>query len=341
MSGDFFIQQFEEIEEKLKERDKVQEEKVREIAAKTHKPIQSTVCIHHMKGLCKKEDKCEFLHEYDPNKMPECKFYSQYGKCNNGVDCQFKHIDPSEKIRECPYYQKGFCKMGMYCKNNHSRKVICANYTYGFCPEGPECPYVHAKSLIGESDDNLMSISNIPIPRKLNIAPTPANSVICHKCGVPGHKSTHCAAKPAEIQPLNLVKSDVYLKSVRGVLCYKCKQFGHYANMCPLRIVKQQPDIYPNQFQPAAGMGQPQFLGAQQPQFVGAQQPQFMGAQQSQFVGAPQSAQLSSQTTISSSQTTLNPQPQNVIGSNPMGNNVAPRQQTIVNFMNFFQHPPT
>jgi len=33
----------------------------------------SVVCKHWLKGLCKKGDACEFLHEYNIRKMPECK----------------------------------------------------------------------------------------------------------------------------------------------------------------------------------------------------------------------------------------------------------------------------
>jgi Zinc finger C-x8-C-x5-C-x3-H type (and similar) len=32
----------------------------------------SIVCKHWLKGLCKKGDVCEFLHEYNIRKMPEC-----------------------------------------------------------------------------------------------------------------------------------------------------------------------------------------------------------------------------------------------------------------------------
>jgi hypothetical protein len=37
------------------------------------------VCKHWLRGLCKKSDMCEFLHEYDESKMPECYFYATYG----------------------------------------------------------------------------------------------------------------------------------------------------------------------------------------------------------------------------------------------------------------------
>ena len=38
---------------------------------------KTVVCKHWLRGLCKKGDGCEFLHEYDMAKMPECYFYSR------------------------------------------------------------------------------------------------------------------------------------------------------------------------------------------------------------------------------------------------------------------------
>lgn len=39
------------------------------------------VCKHWLRGLCKKGDQCKFLHQYDVARMPECYFYSKFGKC--------------------------------------------------------------------------------------------------------------------------------------------------------------------------------------------------------------------------------------------------------------------
>ena len=38
------------------------------------------MCKHWLRGLCKKGDQCEFLHEYDMSKMPECYFYARFGR---------------------------------------------------------------------------------------------------------------------------------------------------------------------------------------------------------------------------------------------------------------------
>ena len=41
-----------------------------------------TVCKHWLRGLCKKGNSCEFMHEYNLRKMPECWFFAKYGFCS-------------------------------------------------------------------------------------------------------------------------------------------------------------------------------------------------------------------------------------------------------------------
>lgn len=71
----------------------------------------STVCKHWLRGLCKKGDACEFLHEYNLRRMPECWWYAKYGYCSAGDECLYAH--PKERKVECPDYNRGFCKLGM------------------------------------------------------------------------------------------------------------------------------------------------------------------------------------------------------------------------------------
>ncbi|XP_052361825.1 cleavage and polyadenylation specificity factor subunit 4-like [Oncorhynchus keta] len=105
---------------------------------------KTVVCKHWLRGLCKKGDQCEFLHEYDMTKMPECYFYSKFGECSN-KECPFLHIDPESKIKDCPWYDRGFCKHGPDCRHRHTRRVICMNYLVGFCPEGRSCKFMHPR----------------------------------------------------------------------------------------------------------------------------------------------------------------------------------------------------
>lgn len=72
-----------------------------------------TVCKHWLRGLCKKGDLCDYLHEYDLRRMPECRFYATFGFCNSSDECLYIHIDPSVKRRRCERYERGFCELGM------------------------------------------------------------------------------------------------------------------------------------------------------------------------------------------------------------------------------------
>ncbi|KAK6457121.1 mRNA 3'-end-processing protein YTH1 [Scheffersomyces xylosifermentans] len=103
------------------------------------------VCKHWLRGLCKKNDHCEFLHEYNLRKMPECLFFSKNGFCTQTPECLYLHIDPQSKIPECPNYEKGFCPDGPNCTKRHVRKILCPLYLTGFCPKGSECEFTHPK----------------------------------------------------------------------------------------------------------------------------------------------------------------------------------------------------
>ncbi|NXF25293.1 CPSF4 factor, partial [Rhodinocichla rosea] len=99
------------------------------------------VCKHWLRGLCKRGDGCDFLHDYDASRMPECYFYSKFGECSN-KDCPFLHVRATASTGGCPWYDRGFCWHGPLCKYKHTRRVMCANYLVGFCPEGPKCKFV-------------------------------------------------------------------------------------------------------------------------------------------------------------------------------------------------------
>ncbi|NWU83449.1 CPSF4 factor, partial [Onychorhynchus coronatus] len=102
---------------------------------------RSVVCRHWLRGLCKRGDGCDFLHEHDATRMPECYFYSKFGECSD-KDCPFLHVDATPSTLGCPWYDRGFCRHGPRCKYKHTRRVMCANYLVGFCPEGPKCKFV-------------------------------------------------------------------------------------------------------------------------------------------------------------------------------------------------------
>ncbi|KAM6111116.1 LOW QUALITY PROTEIN: putative cleavage and polyadenylation specificity factor subunit 4-like protein [Pterocles gutturalis] len=106
---------------------------------------RTAVCRHWLRGLCKKGDGCEFLHESDAARVPQCCFYSQFGECSS-EDCPLLHTDGTASTVGCPWYDRGFCRHGPLCRYKHTRRVMCANYLVGFCPEGPKCKFMHLKA---------------------------------------------------------------------------------------------------------------------------------------------------------------------------------------------------
>ncbi|KFP85185.1 Cleavage and polyadenylation specificity factor subunit 4, partial [Apaloderma vittatum] len=101
---------------------------------------KTVMCKHWLRGLCKKGDGCNFLHDCNTTKMPECSFSSKFGECK---DCPFLHVDATvSSCQRCPWYDRGFCRHGALCRYKHTRRVMCANYLVGFCPEGPKCKFI-------------------------------------------------------------------------------------------------------------------------------------------------------------------------------------------------------
>ena len=100
--------------------------------------------------MCKKDSRsgrqCDFLHEYNLEKMPVCQFWRDAGECNN-PECLYLHIRPAESTLECPWYKTGFCRHGSKCVHKHIRRKACTNYLMGFCIEGPNCKFGHPTCL--------------------------------------------------------------------------------------------------------------------------------------------------------------------------------------------------
>ncbi|KAM0679361.1 Cleavage and polyadenylation specificity factor subunit 4 [Binucleata daphniae] len=129
---------------------------------------KAVVCKHWLRGLCKKTRNCEFLHEYDLKRMPECWFFSKYGECSNN-ECYFLHIDPNSKCRECLWYKRGFCKNGAMCRNKHIKMKLCKDYFYGFCLQGENCGLGHAKFEVIDSVEQRIEKRKNVIGKKSNI----------------------------------------------------------------------------------------------------------------------------------------------------------------------------
>uniref|UniRef100_A0A915EHF5 Cleavage and polyadenylation specificity factor subunit 4 n=1 Tax=Ditylenchus dipsaci TaxID=166011 RepID=A0A915EHF5_9BILA len=180
---------------------------------------KQVVCKHWLRGLCKKGDQCEFLHEYDLSKMPECFFFSKYLACSNR-ECPFRHIDPESKIKDCPWYDRGFCRHGAFV----STGIVVEFSVRFFC-------LVSALRVLIASSPILLSIC---LP------------VLCHNCHERGHKATHCPHLPTQQQlpqidqnrarsfnqPIDPTTFMSDKKNLSEVTCYKCGEKGHYANRC-------------------------------------------------------------------------------------------------------------
>lgn len=107
-----------------------------------HHPNSShskTVCKHWLRGLCKKGNLCEFLHEYNLRTMPECWFFGKYGFCSNGDECMYLHVDERMRVLECMDFRRGFCPKGPGCSQKHIRRPLCRSYLAGFCPYEKSC----------------------------------------------------------------------------------------------------------------------------------------------------------------------------------------------------------
>ncbi|KAF8922450.1 hypothetical protein CPB85DRAFT_52725 [Mucidula mucida] len=126
----------------------------------------STVCKHWLRGLCKKGDACEFLHEYNLRRMPECWWFARYGYCSAGDECLYAH--PKERKVVCPDYKRGFCKLGPDCPRKHVRRVACQLYLTGMCPLGPDCPRGHPKPNLPTQKDY-----DPPTPPTRDLGPPP------------------------------------------------------------------------------------------------------------------------------------------------------------------------
>ncbi|KAF8520329.1 hypothetical protein BU17DRAFT_46490 [Hysterangium stoloniferum] len=183
----------------------------------------ATVCKHWLRGLCKKSDACEFLHEYNLRRMPECWWYAKYGYCSAGDECLYAH--PKERRIECPDYRRGFCKLGPTCPRKHVRRVACQLYLSGFCPKGPECPLGHPKPDLPQPSDYA---TPSPLSHR-ELGPPP-----------PGYGRYADYDRPFNPSgPPNQAAgaSGPGRRNLDEVVCFKCGKHGHYANHCPNRNV--------------------------------------------------------------------------------------------------------
>lgn len=85
--------------------------------AKLEEKFRTVVCRHWLKGLCMKGEQCEFLHQYDTERMPVCRWGI---KCTI-PDCPYRHVAEDDKP-QCVFYQQGFCIHGLSCRYRHLKQ---------------------------------------------------------------------------------------------------------------------------------------------------------------------------------------------------------------------------
>lgn len=190
-----------------------------------------SVCRHWLRGLCKKGDECEYLHIYDPSRMPVCHFYATHGECND-KDCIFAHRQTESGAESCPHYARGFCRHGTSCRQKHVFREPCPLYLQGFCPDGPECPYGHPKFELPEFNDEHGARGPPPPPETVRRTRPRAP----HARAAPRH---HPAPPLAPSAPA--LAPQIPGRSLDHVTCYRCWRRGHYATSCTSRRIPQPP----------------------------------------------------------------------------------------------------
>lgn len=201
-----------------------------------------TVCKHWLRGLCKKGDNCDYLHEYDLRRMPECRFFATFGYCNSGDECLYLHVDHKAKVRECENYKRGFCQKGPKCEKKHVRRPACPLYMAGFCPRGPDCKLGHIKS----TPPSAISRSNSPVQTH---RPLTADEAFGPRDRDRGDRGEQGAMRSRgrydqgggdsygggrlQQQQRNNMDGEGGKKDLNTVTCFKCGDRGHFANACP------------------------------------------------------------------------------------------------------------
>ena len=141
-----------------------------------------SVCKHYLAGVCKKGLECEFLHVYDPSRLPLCSAFLQQALCTD-PECLLLHVASKPNAEECPWYNRGFCKHGPNCKFSHVRRQLCPFYMAGFCWKGKSCALGHAK----------FELPPVATGHGGKLGGNSLAPLFCSKCLGVGHGSYNCS----------------------------------------------------------------------------------------------------------------------------------------------------
>ena len=162
----------------------------------------TVVCRHWLNKLCLKGGNCEFLHQLDLDRLPEC----QNGMNCEIEGCELRHEDEDEKF-QCRLFRQGFCPNGPNCPYRHKlldaskrpenadlvqigessnteggsagdsdnyRTALCRHFsTKGSCPYGAKCLYAH-----GQHQLRRRTAGTISAPKRNLITPSTELKVV-------------------------------------------------------------------------------------------------------------------------------------------------------------------
>eukprot|EP01064_Diplonema_japonicum_P035586 TRINITY_DN7766_c2_g2_i1.p1 TRINITY_DN7766_c2_g2~~TRINITY_DN7766_c2_g2_i1.p1 ORF type:complete len:375 (+),score=64.23 TRINITY_DN7766_c2_g2_i1:58-1125(+) len=195
---------------------------------------QDEVCKYWLRGLCKMGVDCEFIHEYQMTKIPECFYYQRFGECSN-PECVFRHVSMDDKVPECAAYQRGFCRYGPRCRLKHVFREACPNYMAGLCIEGSKCKLGHPslKRVTEEEIRGRLARGEAIEEAGVEALQNPTG-VICHKCGEPGHIAPECT-QHGGMNKVQRVMIEIMqtVQEPNGVGCYHCAEEDHLSHECP------------------------------------------------------------------------------------------------------------
>ncbi|KAI9616819.1 hypothetical protein KEM48_005065 [Puccinia striiformis f. sp. tritici PST-130] len=233
---------------------------------RNHHSHAKTVCKHWLRGLCKKGNSCEFLHEYNLRTMPECCGFCPYERsCKIGGHPKFE-VDPSPRgnpyinsfnpfdrprpendrpIQNNNNYNNNHLKVQQQAKHHHQHH----QQPQVFLPPHPSQTAANTNPLNHHQHPHLIQHQMKHLNNNSTLPPIPNHlhhPMLSHP---PPHPPTTTMGANTMDQTVgnnipnehdHWVQTDSGPRKKRNldeVTCFKCGQRGHYANTCPNPMV--------------------------------------------------------------------------------------------------------